>query len=627
MRCVFRSQSPRRRHLGGAWFAISPDGRRLAFSASGSDGISRLWVRPLDSLEARPLPGTEASQFPPFFWSPDSRYIAFRADGKLKAVDVANGTVETLCDAPELVVGGSWNRDGVIIFWANPGGIMRVSASGGTATPVTALDPSRSERYHAMPSFLPDGRHFIYWRASGSAGSTGSYIRSIDAKPNEQDSKPLLVSDLAAAYAASSDPDSGQLLFMRNGALMAQPFDARGLKLSGDPVVVAQNVGTFQGAGFFSVSADGILVYRTASAAAVSQLTWFDRQGEALGTAGEPASYQDLALSPDGIKAVAARSNPQSNRLDLWTFDFSRGTNTRFTFGSRAGDPIWSPDGNRIIFSSTHGGAWDLYQKAANGAADEDLLVKSGENKFPLDISRDGHFLLYESIDPKTLEDIWVLSLQGNQKPFPFLITNFNEDDAHFSPDSRWVAYMSNESSRYEIYVRPFSPDSSAADASGTGAKWQVSYGGGREPRRSADGKKLYYLTLDWKVMEVDVATNPTFQAGTPKPLLQAPEQPSGSHGDYTVDGMRFLFLMPSCNPSAGRGAQGAAFHSTLTPIALEFSVGTSDDFPVDMAIRFQWWDDSQSAENGRCATSLYSWPWLESWCHAWRWPSTTGLP
>ena len=196
----------------------------------------------------------------------------------------------------------------------------------------------------------------------------------------------------------------------------------------------------------------------------------------------------------------------------------------------------------------------DLYQKAANGAADEELLLKSGENKYPSDISRDGHFLLYESHGPKTQGDLWVLPLQGDAKPFPFLLTMSNEIDGHFSPDRRWVAYMSDESGRFEIYVRPFSPDVSAADASGAGPKWQVSYGGGQEPRWSADGKELYYLTLDWKVMEVDVTASPAFQAGTPRLLFQVPRQSNVVNGNYTVDGKRFLFLAP-----AGQAGQAQA--------------------------------------------------------------------
>ncbi|MGA9883918.1 MAG: protein kinase [Candidatus Acidiferrales bacterium] len=531
---------------GGGRFAISPDGRQLAYAATGSDDISRLWVRPLDSLEARPLPGTETSVFPPFFWSPDSRYVAFGADGKLKTVDVASGTVETLCDAPGLVVGGSWNRDGVIIFGSFPGSIMRVSASGGTATPITALDPSRQESTHWMPSFLPDGRHFIYWRVSSKAGSSGVYVGSINTNPDEQDLKPLMVSDSSAAYAPSSDPDSGQLLFMRNGSLMAQPFDARTLQLSGAPVIVAENVGAFQNDGFFSVSADGILVYRTADVSATAlQPTWFNRQGRVLGTAGEPSNYGQPALSRNGIKAAFTQYSSGAKE-SVWLIDFTRGTSTRLTFGSDAEEPVWSADGKSLIFGSNPNGIFDLYQKPANGASGEELLLKSSEDKIPTDVSRDGRYLLYDSLDPKTAADIWVLPLQGDRKPFPFLSTNFIEGDAHFSPDGHWVAYDSDESGHDEVYVRPFSPDSSGTDASGAGAKWQVSYGGGDEPQWSADGKELYYVTPDWKVMEADVTTSPTFQAGTPKLLFQAPQQPIGSNGRYTIDGKKFLFLAPA---------------------------------------------------------------------------------
>jgi len=529
---------------GGGRFAISPDGRQLAFAATGSDGIARLWVRPLNSLEARPLPGTEASEFPPFFWSPDSRYIAFGADGKLKTVEVASGTVETLCGAPWLVVGGSWNRDGTIIFGSFPGSIMSVPAGGGTATPVTTLDPSRQDIYHGMPSFLPDGRHFIYQRVTSKAGSSGVFIGSIDARPGEQDLTPLMVGDSSAEYATSSDPDVGQLLFMRNGLLMAQPFDVRTRKLSGEPVAVAENVGSFQNDGFFSVSANGILVYRTASALTTHQLTWFSPQGKVLATVGEPGVYAHPALSPDGNKATFTQYRPGAES-DVWLLDFSRGTSTRLTFGSDDDNSIWSADGKRVIFDSTPNGTSDLYQKLANGASGEELLLQSSEDKSPTDASRDGRYLLYESVDPKTAVDIWVLPLQGDRKPFPFLSTNSNEGDAHFSPDARWVAYTSEESGHDEVYVRPFSPDSNAADASGAGAKWQVSYGGGDAPRWCANGKELYYVTPDWKVMEVDVTTSPTFQAGTPKLLFQATQDADDTSGNYTIDGKKFLFDAP----------------------------------------------------------------------------------
>jgi eukaryotic-like serine/threonine-protein kinase len=528
-------------------FGLSPDGRQFAFFAAGPDGVQRLWIRSLDALEARPLPGSESSVLAPFFWSPDSRYIAFDAGGKLKTIDISGGPAQTLCDVAQYAVGGSWNRDGVIIFGQSPGGIMRISASGGPASPLTSLDSSRGEIQHVLPSFLPDGRHFIYLRTSGKPENSGVYVGSLDARPEEQGSKLLLATAYGPAYVPSSNPGFGQLLFVRDGTLMAQSFDARRLELVGDPIPMAEQLGTYRDFGFFSASVNGVLVYRTGGGGGDSQLTWFDRQGKVLGTAGEQGLYRAPALSPDGRRAAVSRRDPQNGKLALWLVDFSRGTSTRFTFGSSSATyPIWSPDSSRIIFASGSAGAYDLYQKPANGATDEELLLKSSENKYPADVSRDGRFLLYVSLDPKTKDDLWMLPLGGDKKPFPFLQTEFNEADGHFSPDGHWVDYRSDESGRNEIYVRRFSPDSTAA-ASDTGAKWQVSYGGGTDPRWSADGKELYYMTPDWKLMAVEVTTNPVFQAGAAKLLFQAPQQPSVSvtEGDYTVDGKRFLFLAP----------------------------------------------------------------------------------
>jgi Tol biopolymer transport system component len=526
-------------------FALSPDGRQFAFFAAGPDGVQRLWIRSLDSLEARPLPGSESSAFAPFFWSPDSRYIVFDAGGKLKKIDISGGQAEPLCDLPGFAVGGSWNRDGVIIFGQSPGVIMQSSANGGPASPLTSLDSSRGEFQHVLPSFLPDGRHFIYLRFSDKPENSGVYVGSLDARPEEQDSKRLLLATAyGPAYVPSSDPGFGQLLFVRDGTLMAQSFDARRLELVGDPIPMAEQLGSYRDFAFFSASANGVLAYRTGGGGG-SQLTWFDREGKVLSTAGEQGLYGTPALSPDGRRAAVSRRDPPNGKLALWLVDFSRGASTRFTFGSsNATYPIWSPDGNRIIFRFDPSGLYDLYQKPANGATDEELLLKSSENKVPASFSHDGRFLLYISIDPKTKDDLWVLPLEGDKKPFPFLQTEFNEADGHFSPDGHWVAYRSDESGRYEIYVRRFSPDSTAA-ASDTAAKWQVSYGGGTDPRWSTDGKELYYITPDWKLMAVEVTTNPVFQAGTAKLLFQAPQQPSVTVGDYTVDGKRFLFLAP----------------------------------------------------------------------------------
>jgi Tol biopolymer transport system component len=529
-------------------FALSPDGRQLAFGAAGSDGIFRLWLRSLDSLEVRPLSGSELLRsiaYPVFFWSPDGRYIAFNAGGKLRRRDVSSGEVDDLCDLSGTALDGSW-RDGAIIFAEHTAGIMQVSATGGFASPLTNIDSSRKETAHDFPSFLPDGRHFIYLRLSGVPENSGAYVGSLDAKPEDQNRKRLLAADdFPVTYVRPSDSSSGQLLFVQNGKLLSQPFNIGRLELMGEPVTVADGLGTAVGFGVFSVSENGVLVYRALSSDD-SQLTWFDRHGKVLSAAGERGNYQDIALSPDGKRAVYTRaSDAQPGKRSLWMIDFSRGTTTRFTFGSdRVESPIWSPDGGRIIFSYA-GGGYDLYQKLASGENDEELLLKSSEPKFPSSVSPDGRFLLYFTLDPKTKYDLWVLPLEGNKKPFPLLRTPFNEEDGHFSPDGHWIVYASDESGQYEVYVRRFStqPTGEGPDTSG---KWQVSYGGGQGPRWSADGKELYYVTPDWKLMAVDVTTDGAFRAGASRTLFQAPLRSGFSSftvGDYTEDGKRFLFL------------------------------------------------------------------------------------
>jgi serine/threonine protein kinase len=534
-------------------FALSPDGRQLAFAAAGPDSVQRLWVRPLDSLEARPLPGSESLLFPPFFWSHDSRFIAFDAGGKLKKIDIFGGPAQTLCDLRATLCGGSWNRDGVIIFGQARGALMRVSARGGPASRLTTLDPSRREAYHAFPSFLPDGRHFIYLRP-GKPENSGVYVGSLNAGPEEQSSKRLVATVYGPAYVPSSDAGSDQLLFLRDGVLMTQSFDASRLELAGEPLPVAERLGFFLSFGFFSVSINGVLVYRAAGGGVTQQLTCVDREGKFLDTVGEPGGLYTFALclSPDGARAVVSRTDSSALNPALWLVDFSRRTSTRFTFGAwSALSGAWSPDGSRIIFASNRSGVFDLYLKLASGAKDEELLLKSSEIKFPASWSRDGRFLLYVTGDhPRTKDDLWVLPLEGDKKPFPFLRTEFNNFEGQFSPDGRWVSYTSDESGRMEIYVRTFSPDSTAA-ASDTGGKWLISTGGGSEPRWRGDGKELYYLAPDGKLMAVEIATDPVFQAGVPKALFQTPprygELRSIWHTwDLTSDGKRFLFVVPT---------------------------------------------------------------------------------
>jgi Tol biopolymer transport system component len=527
---------------------LSPDGRQLAFPASGSDGVVRIWVRALNSLEARPLPGSESNLIPPFFWSPDSRFIAFDASGKLKKILVSGGPAETICGSTASIVGGSWNRDDVIIFGMSGGSLMRVSAAGGTASPLTVLDPTRRETQHLLPQFLPDGRHFIYLRRSNTPENDGVYVGSLDAKPEEQNLRLVVATQYGPVYVPPSANEPGQLLFMRNGALIAQPFDASRLEVEGDPITVAEGLGSYANYGFFSASTNGVLAYRTGIVNS-RQLTWYDRQGRALGTVGELATvFPTINLSPDGTHAAVSRISGEEQVAGLWLVDFSRGTSTRFTFGSAsASSPVWSPDGSRIIFGfMSREGHYDLYQKPANGATDEKLLVESNENKRPTSWSRDGRFLLYTATDPTAKASVWVLPLTGEKKPFPLLHTEFNESSGQFSPDGHWIAYLSDESGQNEVYVRSFSPESDEA-GSRTGAKWLVSDHGGFDPRWRGDGRELYYRTPNGTIMAVDVSTNPEFKAGVPRVLFQAPPLAQASPvplalWDVTADGKRFLF-------------------------------------------------------------------------------------
>ncbi len=534
-------------------FALSPDGRQLAFAAEGPDGRYGLWIRSLDSLEAHPLSGAEFSSnnISIFFWSPDSRYIAFGDGGELKKVDVSGGPAQTLCGMSGILIGGTWNPDGVIVFGnaRSDLGLMQVSENGGIATPVTLVDSSRKETFHGFPVFLPDGRHFLYERGSDTPENSGIYIGSLDAKPAEQSLKRLLTSTSQPAYMPPSGGRPGYILFVRDRVLLAQPFDARRLELTGEPVPLAEQLGTLQRYAYFSTSANGVGVYRT-GVGGLSHLTWFDRQGRVLGTAGDPGAYDTISLSPDGTRAVVSRSDDPSKPTTetLWLVDFSRGTSTRFTFGSSSAIlGAWSPDGSRIIYGSKSAGEYDLYQKLASGVSGEDVLLKSSDDKWLTDWSRDGRFLLYQSTGQSTKgakEDLWVLPLEGDKKPFLFEGTASLSDNGHFSPDGHLVAYASDESGRNEVYVRTFSP-ATAATSGNTGGKWLISTAGGNEPRWRGDGKELYYIAPDGMLMAVDISSGPVFRAGVPKPLFQSPPY-SGyvteNHWDVTRDGQRFLF-------------------------------------------------------------------------------------
>ena len=534
----------------GDAFAVSPDGRHLAFAATGSDGIARLWVRDLDSLEIRVLLDSYPASVkhhrvvPPFFWSPDSRFIGFQAGSKLAKIEISGGPAQTLCDVQWTVVGGSWNRDGVIVFADTARGLMQVSAAGGVASPLTSIDPSRKEVVHVLPSFLPDGRHFLYLRASSIPENSGVYVGSLNTKPAEQDSRRLLATTSGPVYVPSSDSDSGQVLFLRQGTLMAQPFDARRLELIGEAVQVASQVGSFIDYGLFSASSNGVLVYRS-TVGQNYQLTWLDRQGKFLGTVAEPAGYNSIALSPDGRRVAVSRTNPDNTpNWDVWLLDVGRNTSTRLTYDQvRATFPVWSANGSSVIFGSIHEGETNLYLKSASGAGDERLLPKSTHgDKYATSWSRDGRFLLYSLENPETKSDLWVLPLQGDRKLTPFLRTKFNETSGQFSPDGHWIAYTSDESGRDEIYVRDFSFGSAQGSGDAAG-KWLISKDGGTEPRWRGDGKELFYVASDGKFMSVDIRAKPLFEAGAPRPLFQLP--PGFIGGEVTSDGKRFLIGVP----------------------------------------------------------------------------------
>jgi Tol biopolymer transport system component len=509
-------------------FKLSPDGRYVAIAAD-VQGKRSLWVRPLESLEPQALPGTDEARYP--FWSPDSRYIGFFAQGKLKKTAVTGGPPQTLCEASD-GRGGAWNRDGVIVFSPSPaGGLFRVAAAGGAPVPVTTPDPTAGG-IHRFPEFLPDGRHFLYL-VTLAKQQNGLYLSSLDSK----DSRLLLAEPSSAAYAPGPGGRDGYLLFARESTLTAQPFDPSRGQFAGEPFPVAEQVGFANlNHAQFSVSPDGSLVYLTGGGVSNLQLTWFDREGKQLGTAGQPGPILNFALSPDE-KRVAVERLETPTAGDIWMVELARGAESRFTFDpSTDRTPIWSPDGSRMVFSSTRAGRMDLYQKVSSGAGKDELLLQTGTYKQPTDWSRDGRFIVYREAAPKTKGDLWLLPLAGDRKPIPYLQTEFTEDDGRFSPDGRWMAYSSDEAGRMEVYVQPIPP---------SGAKWQISTTGGAQPRWRRDGKELFYLAPDRKLMVAGIQAGATIQASAPKPLFETRTLPPSIVNpqlyEPTADGRRFL--------------------------------------------------------------------------------------
>ncbi|MBI4470913.1 MAG: PD40 domain-containing protein [Acidobacteria bacterium] len=516
--------------------AISPDGTRLAFVATTKGRGRLLWVRSLDAVSARALAGTEDARNP--FWSPEGRFIGFFADKKLKKIEASGGPQITLCDVQSETRGGAWNRDGVIIFAPSTAGTLyRVPASGGVPSPVTQLNEARGEVSHTWPYFLPDGQHFLYLTKYDSAVETerdGIYVASLESN----ESKPLLRASCKAVYG------QGYLLFLLGTTLMAQPFDAKRLETAGDPLLVAEQIlFGHVGSGFFTVSEDGILAYQTGPVG-VSQLTWFDRMGHSPGVLGDQARQGDPRLSPDGKMVMVTILDPKTRNRGLWLYELARGLRTRFTLEpSEDRAPVWSPDGRRIVFTSDRQGHWDLYQKASSGTGSEERLLESQSYEVPFSWSPDGRFLLYRPFDPKTSWDLWILPMSNDSgmnsppgEPFPFVRTGFHEMGGEFSPDGRWIAFQSDESGRQEMYVAPFP---------GPGGKRRISTAGGQWPKWRGDGREIFYLAADDKLMAAEVRLKgATLEVGAVRALFITRPFDSGYTGypyDVTRDGERFL--------------------------------------------------------------------------------------
>ena len=459
-----------------------------------------------------------------------------------------------MCTLPNGAIGGSWNQDDIIVVGSPQGGIVRCPASGGAASLVTQPDTSRQQSTHILPWFLPDGRHFLYLSVSRTAPeNSGIYVHSLDAPPEATSSHRILAAGFGAAYVPDGESERGHLLFMRDGALFAQAFDPARLQLTGEAARIAEPVGSFLDGAFFSASRNGALAFRAPDE--TFRLTWLDRHGNVLGRVSDPGRYSGLALAPGETRAVVVQHAVRAMAdQDLWLVDLPSGRSSRVTFDARLEDwPVWSEDGRRLVFSST-GAIGSLFEQSIAGEQVARLLLESPQHKIPTSISRDGRFLLYTSVNGPTRLDVWVLPLTGERTPYPLIRRAFDQAQAQFSPDGRWVAYVSNESGRQEVLARPFAPVSTS-DAESAGESVIVSKSGGTAPRWRGDGKELFFLTPEGAIASVPVSVGPALAVGSPTTLFQAP----GIAEDWSVsaDGSRFLVM-------ATEGSSASTFFSLI---------------------------------------------------------------
>jgi Tol biopolymer transport system component len=521
--------------FGGAP-ALSPDGQRLAFTAQGPDGKELLWMRSLGAATAQPLAGTEQAAFP--FWSPDSRYVGYFANGKLNRIDASGGPPFAICDAGP-GRGGTWGRDGTILFspaFNSP--LFRVAVSDGVPVAVTKLNAAQNEISHRWPQFLPDGRHFLFFDFTSMGMIDGAYISSLDGGAPR-----LLVRGNANAMYAPP----GYLLYLQQNTLMAQRFDGSALQLRGDAVPLAEQVSPNLSIRQETVTASdtGLLVYARGRGTSNDHLQWLDRSGKEITQTGEPGGYASPRISPDGKSLAVSVFGPDDTRYSIWVYDLLRGTKTRRTFDpGNAHSPQWSPDGKTLVFVSTSSGTTHIYRKAADGSGDTTPLVaEAGSAEGAPFWSFDGRYVLFSRTSGRAQATanyaIWALPMFGDRKAFSVLQSSIFLDQPALSPDGKWLAYRSTESGVPQIYIAPF--------PGGTG-KWQVSKSGGIFPRWRRDGRELFYLSLDNKIMAAEIGEpGSSLTIGEAKTLFQGKTAPySQSFGvpyDVTPDGGKFVVV------------------------------------------------------------------------------------
>jgi Tol biopolymer transport system component/predicted Ser/Thr protein kinase len=514
-------------------FAVSPDGRAIVFAAAAGGAKPTLWLRPIDEVAAHSIPGTEDAAEP--FWSPDGQWVGFSAGGMLKRAPAAGGPVQSIV-ATNVVTprGGAWGLGDVILFSADNYSLYRVASAGGPTAPVIKLDAP-----HSWPYFLPDGRHFLFTIRGSIEGHHGIFAGSLDGGHLQ----PLIGVDSSAVYAPP-----GYLLWVDGNTLLGQAFDADRLELRGQPLSIAEGTGRSTGGqAAVSISAFGGTLAYAGIISVRGRPTWFNRDGKSLGALSPERDYTDLQLSPDGKRLASSMVDPKTGYPDIWLTDLERGGTSRFTFGpALTASPVWSPDGDRLIFRSLRQGAVQFYQRSASLGGNEELVFSDAEQKavsapsnmIPTDWSPDGRYVIYSLPAGNSGIDLWLMQAPGNApngaKPVKYLSTPSDEMQATFSPDGHLVAYTSNESGTYQVYVQTF-PLSDR--------KWPVSTNGGYEPRWRGDGHEIYFLSQDQKLMAVSVGPGPSF--GVPKTLF-ATHVPGGvdylrTHYAASRDGQRFL--------------------------------------------------------------------------------------